>query len=304
MVRLTIVRNLSVLIVVCAGAAFAQEPAPDSLTRQLFDQYTRGGKIDGKSQLAAIHLIAARGRYDGFWKEVLTALKTHEPGDGNHRYPEINCLKILGKMLEQDAYARMAIERQRETGEIGAMVPVIALRPEVVTTLIDRGRKADRLLVEHYSIALARARVPETREFLKSLLPVVASGPARVPEGDLFAPRPQSTTRKPAQAPEPRAVNHMPTTQFHAAIGLALLGESEGIDWLVKNSTQTEFNQGDVQHSVPFGLGRRHQISDCCVAALQQLSDQNLTTKEEWGAWASTVDKKTLLRKRIVLEDQ
>lgn len=302
MVQYRIFRNVLVLIVVCSRFALAQEPPPDALTRQLFEQYALGGKIDSDSRLAAIQLIAARGRYDGFGKHVVTALKSHEPGDGNHRYPEINCLKILGKMLEQDSYARMAIEREQETGEIGAIHPVIALGSDVVATLIERGRKADRILVEHYSIALARARVPETREFLKSLLPVIVATPAPMPADDLFAPRPQRTNRK--QVTEPIPVSHMPTTQFHAAIGLALLGETAGTDWLVKNSTATEFNQGDVEHTVPRGQGNRRSISDCCVVALQQLSGQHLTTKEEWGAWASSVDTKTLMKKRIVLEDQ
>jgi hypothetical protein len=85
------------------GVAGVEERAqvPDPLCRMLFDEYVVGaGKIDHSTRLAAAHIVAERGRTNGFWREVLAAL----PADDVRR--EIACVRVLGRMLEQDAFAR------------------------------------------------------------------------------------------------------------------------------------------------------------------------------------------------------
>ncbi len=134
------------------GAADAQDQTNDELTRQLFEQYVaRRGKINTDSILAATHLVAERGRVNGFWRNILAELQR------NDEQSEIGCVRVLGKMLATDALARDALRRQNETGEVSAWVPTVCISPEVVTELLERAQQADRFKIDHYTIALVRS---------------------------------------------------------------------------------------------------------------------------------------------------
>lgn len=262
----------------------AQDGEADDVTRHLFQSYVaRQVKVNTSSILAATHLVAERGRESGFWKEVLAELKR------NNEQSELGCVRVLGKMLAIDAAARDVLRRQKETGEISAWVASVRLGPEVVTELIERGQKADRNHVDHYTIALARARVAEANGFFESIL--------RNSEIAQAAPPVVATPRR--QETAPARIPYDESTRFHAAVGLAQLGDLRGIDWLIASC---EYSQGSVWHAWPRSPGQSGSLSPCCVAALQDLSgNRNLTTKAEWEAWAKTADKATLTKHAVNL---
>lgn len=266
--------TLLVFLVFLEGSAAAQDQRVDDISAKLFETYiARKGKINTATIMAATHIVAERGRQTGFWKTVLQELKRGDPNS------EVGCVRVLGKMLAIDASARDAHRRFQETGEVGAWAASVRLSPDVVTTLIERGSKSQRFRIDHYAIALARARVPESKGFFQVIL--------RIPGAtDPFSNVPRD--------PPP-----LDTTRFHAAVGLAQLGESEGIDWLVANC----LGQGTVMNAWPVGARRGGGMGACCVEALRQLSDRQLTTKEEWTNWAQSVDKKSLLRRAVILGD-
>ena len=253
--------------------AVAQEPQADEISRLLFKTYLDGPrKINTSTVMAASHLVAEQGRVSGFWKEVLAELRS---GD---EHSEVNCVRILGNMLATDAAARDAIRRQKEEGEVSAWIPSVHLGPEVVAELLERGQKADRFRTDHYTVALARARVPEAREFFQAIL----SGKTR--------PKKAAAAEGAADvADAPISFHHLDGTRFHAAVGLAQLGDVQGIDWLVANSDEIN---GHVSLARPYGANPGGNLGSCCVAALQQLSGKrDLTAKAEWQAWSRAAGK-------------
>src|SRR5262245_15481321 len=120
-------------------AANADDRQADRLCELLFAEYlSRPVKVGEDTILAAELIVAERGRETGFWKTVLAELKK-----GNQSN-EVQCVRVLGRMLAADASARTAMQRQKETGETSARVPSVFLGPEVVAELLERGKKADR----------------------------------------------------------------------------------------------------------------------------------------------------------------
>jgi hypothetical protein len=285
------------VVMLVSGFAMGQDRQVDEITQQLFEQYVaRQGKINTESVMAATHLVAERGRETGFWKNVLAELRR------NNQDSEIGCVRVLGKMLATDAAARDVIRRRKETGEVSAWAATVCLDPDVVTTLLERGRKADRFRIDHYTIALARARVPEARDFFKSILRATPdqTSPSRTlstPGRDTKLP----IINHDAEDSAPTRPYHFESTRFHAAVGLAQLSDSEGIDWLVANC---EFSQGTVTNAWPKGSPPGGDLSRCCLEALRHLSgEHSRTSKAEWEAWSKSVDKKYLLDHAVVFGD-
>ena len=258
------------------GTAIAQDLTSDELTRQLFEQYVaRQGKINTESVLAATHLVAERGRQNGFWRNVLAELQ-HNDGQS-----EIGCVRVLGKMLATDAAARDAIRRRNETGEVSAWAPTVCLAPDVITELLKRAQHADRFRIDHYTIALARSRTPEAKEFFRSIL---------------STPVPNNPFDERSTGPY-----HLTTTRFHAAVGLAQLGESDGLEWLIANCEDTS---GSVMNARPKGAPPGGGLGACCTESLRQLSgERTRTSKFEWRAWLTTADKKTLPKHAVIFGD-
>jgi hypothetical protein len=260
----------------CLEPTRAQDQAGDELTRQLFEQYVaRRSKISTESILAATHLVAERGRRNGFWKSVLAELRR------NDEQSEIGCVRVLGKMLETDAAARDAIRRTKTTGEISAWVPTVQLDHAVVKELLKRADQADRFRIDHYTIALARSRVPEAREFFRSILaaPVPINPFGEGPSGPI----------------------HLTSTRFHAAVGLAQLGDSEGLQWLIEHCDDTA---GTVTNAWPKGARPGGGLGNCCTEALRQLSGQRgLTTRADWEAWLTATDETTLHNRAVIFGD-
>ena len=263
-------------VTVFFGTAVAQDKPDDELTRQLFEQYVaRRGKISTESVLAATHLVAERGRQNGFWENVLAELQR------NDEQSEIGCVRVLGKMLATDAAARDAIRRSKATGEVSAWAPTVRLDRKVITELLKRAKQADRFRIDHYTIALARSRVPEAREFFQSIL---------------VAPVPITPFDE-----GPSGTFHLTSTRFHAAVGLAQLGDPEGFRWLIANCDDTA---GSVTNAWPKGSRPGGGLGACCIEALHQLSgERGLTSKADWEAWLTATDEKSLLNRVVIFGD-
>jgi len=240
------------------GLVTAQEAQrePDRICKLLFDTYVaRRGKVNTETVMAASHIIAERGRNNGFWRDVLRELQ-----EGNDE-SEIGCVRILGEMLSVDALARDVIQREKETGEVGQWFASVCLGGEVVDELISRGRKADRFRLEHYVIALAWARVPEAADFFRTILA------------------------------DDDGKHYTLTAKFHAALGLAQLGQPDGYEWLIAKSSESP---GTVAMAWPSGISGSN-LGTCCGAALQHLAGpEGLTDPADWKKWRGQADKDSL----------
>jgi len=246
-------------------SAQTPEGKPDQICQLLFDAYiVRRGKINTSTIMAASHIVAERGRNTGFWRNVLSELQK-----GNEE-SEIGCVCVLGKMLSIDAAARDVIRRENETGEVFQWSASVCLGPVVVEELIARGKKADRFRVNHYAIALARARFLKASDFFQMILR------------------------------DDNGKHYMPTAKFHAAVGLAQVGDSAGFEWLIANS-------GDplpkISNAWPSGVHNLN-LDTCCQAALQSLSgEKGLKNRVDWERWWKEVDKRSLPKGHVRIVD-
>lgn len=251
-----------------SATSIGQEPANKSydFCRAYFETYImRRKKVNPATVIPISHIIAVRGRDNGFWKNVLRELKK------DNEISEIGCVRILGKMLAIDASAREVIRRERETGEISQWEPSVQLGPEVVSELVKRGKEADKFRIDHYAIALARAREPEARQFLLMVL--------------------QDDTNE----------DYISSAKFHAAVGLAHLGDPRGFEWLISNINNTSHT---VSNALPSKISDA-TISTCCVATLCVLSgEQKLRTRQEWTDWWESVGKGDLPKRHVTFVDQ
>jgi hypothetical protein len=250
---------------VFSGASEEVTNPTDQLCQMLFDTYlARQGMINTSTIKAASHIVAERGRDTGFWKIVLRELQS------GHQESELGCVRVLGNMLAIDAAARDAIRREKETGQVGQWAATVCLGPEAVKEIITRGRAANRFRVDQYAIALLRARVPETADFFRMIL--------RDDTGE----------------------HYLAGTKFHAAVGLAQLGEPDGFTWLFEH---TEDPLDTVASPWPWFVSNLN-LDTCSVAALRDLSgEKNLKSKQEWQSWWNKVDKSSLPKNLVRMVD-
>jgi hypothetical protein len=215
-----------------AGAfARSHEEEQDPLCQMLFEEYVIGHYVNADTRIAAAHIVAERGRHPGFWRDVLRELRE---GD---EWTARGCVLVLGKMLEHDATARDMIREQARTGEVFQMVPEILLGKEVVDELLARASKADRHGMDTFVTPLVRARVPEARALFRKVL-------------------------------EDFTEDHDASTRFHAAVGLAQLGDPAGYRWLLDHSSDPT---PTVSNAAPARIPSLN-LDVCCIAALRDLS--------------------------------
>lgn len=252
----------SMLLKLPAGEVTNQ---PDQLCQMLFDAYiARPVMVNASTGKAASHIVAERGRNMGFWKIVLRELQSGQAS-------ETGCVSVLGRMLAIDAAARDVLRREKETGRINQWAASVCLGPEVVKELIARGTAADRFCVDYYAEALLRARVPEASDFFRMILR------------------------------DDTARYYMDDAKFHAAVGLAQLGEPDGFDWLIKNC---EDPFPSVSRALPSQVSN-NKLATCSVAALRDLSgEENLKSKHEWESWWDSVDKRSLPKSPVRMDDR
>ena len=80
--------------------------------------------------------------------------------------------------------------------------------------------------------------------------------------------------------------------KFHAAVGLAELGEHAGVEWLIRQSEPNEFGVGSKSASLnhaPHRKATRSNLRESCLHALADLSGLPPADKgDQWKVWWAT----------------
>lgn len=247
-----------------AVTAATVEREPDAICASLFKEYiVRSGKIPTEDVLAASDIIVSRGRTTGFWKPVLEGMRTVKGWD------EIRYVRILGKMLAEDAQARDNIKsgRNREM----QMASLVCLPQDVVPELISRAEKAEPYVKDAYIVALARARDPRAKVLLLQTAKADDSG------------------------------GNWTSLKFHAALGLAELGDPIGVEWLIAHADD---EIPTITLAWPQCIPNRN-LDSCTLAALRVLSgNAAFKTKAEFETWWKTAAATWAPKNHVYLVDR
>ena len=195
---------------VTTAAGPAVDRSADVVCETLMADYIlRVGKIESDTVNAAIELIAARGRNNGYWQTVLDEFRKSDPSDSQS--PSPNLLAILTEMLAVDGHARWLRSRPEEL-KTSAWAADVRLSPAVLEAILAKAPAAARFQFDRYVQAVVAAHDDRAKEFLLGVLNRRADGRA----ADSF----------------PIAGDQ--EVEFHAAAGLANLGHRPGMAWLVE----------------------------------------------------------------------
>jgi hypothetical protein len=240
---------------------------------------------------AAIELVAARGNGSAFNQIVLNEFeKTYE--DENASTVRRNLLQLMAKMLAREGGERWRYEHARRTEQVGPSATTVTPNPspendkivyresKMLENLIARGRQANRHEIDSFVIAVRQAHHPQGKSFL---LEVLQNSP------------------DPTKGKWPDNVGgSWEDAKFHAAVGLAELGEHAGVEWLIKQSEPNDFGTGSMSISVwnaPHAKASGGNLRQSCVYALEDLSGQRATEDAgQWKAWWGTSKKQFVPR--------
>lgn len=296
-----IAASLIVMFVVCVTFVEADEPRPkptsnslvadsadkdsvDGVTEQLFRQYVLGrGKIPTSNVQAAIVLVAARGNGPAFNQIVLNEFeKTYK--DENASTVRRNLLQLMAKMFAREGSDRWRYEHARRTGQAESSATTVTPTPspeyekivyresKMLERLIVRGRQANRHEIDAFVIAVRQAHHPQGKSFL---LDVLQNSPD--PEKGKWLDNTGGSWRD---------------AQFHAAVGLAELGDHAGVEWLIKQSEPNDFGTGSMSVSLSNALHAKASggnLRQSCVCALEDLSGlQAVDDAGQWKTWWGT----------------
>jgi hypothetical protein len=286
-------RIASILILAFAGSAvFAQapqDPPSDVVCEKLLDEYIlKRGKIESANIDAAIQLIASRGRENGFWREVVAHFEQSPVNDSRGSQSAL-LLQILTKMLRRDGHARW-LHSHPEEMKRSAWVANVALPGRVVDVIMARAKQAGRLTLDDYVVALVAAHDPRTRDFLRAIL---ERGVGAERGDDLF----DAPGTKAVSVPKTEPV--LIESRFHAAVGLAELGDISGIQWLVETDASVGSFYENAGH-----IDARGNYLQSRVLALADLTGESFKTIEEaqsWWAAKKSTAKAFEPKKRVLL---
>jgi len=224
-----------------------REPESDVVCEALLRDYVLNtGKIESRSVNAATQLLGVRGRGKDYWKVVLRHFKESD-AKGRTAVQSSRLLTVLTIMLEYDGRARWLLSRPEELRQ-SAWVPQITLSEEVLDTIIERASTVDRNHLDAHLVAVVVAHDHRAKPFLKSIL---EGKDERIDQG----------------------------TRFHAAVGLAELGDGAGFRWLVEANPMGEI------WSAPHLDAPNGSCLESRVQALNDLTGLKKKTIEEWQAW-------------------
>ena len=279
----------------------------DPICGLLFEEYVRGLKVDGIEQHLACELIASRGRKKGFGPVVLAELRRDE------QRTERMCVRILGKMLAQDARARDIINRPRFRPGQFAQPPGVGLGKGVVDELIRRAERAAGDRCDDYVVALARSRDPRAGEFFRHVVRSV-QGEREMEDAAMRAGPPaaqdprqdRNATERRETSGQQRRTAYSLEAELYSAVGLAQLGDPVGIEWLIAHYGSPVADPfGAVEHKSRLGPAPSYAGTAFSTAqALRILTGQNLTTQAEWEAWWQKAQKPFLPRGYVRISDE
>lgn len=266
---------LFTLVVILLGSACLYAAAPDQpedeVCQKLFQEYVASpSMLHTGEDVYGVDLLATRGYSRSFWKPVLMELrkgKSNEPA----------CIKILGTILGFDAIARASYERQKGITDPRQMEQAawhVCLPSEVLPEILERAQNAEgKANFGYYLIALSRARDKRCEDLFLKVIRGKDS---------------QYNTRY----------------KFTSAVGLADLGNSEGMEWLIANCDD---DISQVRYSA-----QNMALDDACVSILQQfvLWDKQKTwasytkpkTRSDFEEWWKRVQKPFVINYPVQLD--
>ncbi len=275
------------LLPIASASAQQIDSKQDVVLQTLFDQYVNvKGKLPTAEVQAAIELVAARGARDrDFMRMVLGELEKRSQTD-NDRTIRRNLLAVVSKWLEaggslrwQSDQALQARNAERAAGQMPAVM--WHANSPMLFKVIELGRLADRSDIDVYVLAVRGAHHPQGESFLLDVLGNRQAG------GDPF----EFYKHHPAPpAPEKAWSDSMGGSwrdaKFHAAVGLAELGDSRGIEWLIAAVQPNDFG---IDGTVYRGTHAKAPGGSLRENSLYVLADlfglPPTTTGPDWKAW-------------------
>lgn len=275
------------------------------VTERLFRQYVlANGKIASSSVSAAIQLVAARGNNEEFRALLLTEFENSCDGEGNSRTVRQNILRVIGNILanEYEGGARWRFELEKQARAAGTYdlpqqaspcLPNETLYREslLLTRVIARGYQADSSDIDHFTCTVIRAHHPQSKQFLLDVL--------RHPQSDSVGPAANSPLKGEEQVVG-KWTDHQGGSwrdaRFHAAIGLAELGEPVGVEWLIAKALPNDFGLDDSVSRSQHYFATGSSLRENCRYALTDLFDLKGIdqTNQDWPAlWGSRRDNFT-----------
>ena len=272
-----------------------QQPAELELLRKL----VRGGKLDTKTINASITLVAARGAQDTeFARLVLAEFEKSCEGEDRTAQSRRHLLAVLTDIFEAWSSPSWRAQLGRfKSDDLPQSVPPQMdekLGREMLARVIQYGYATDRSEIANFSLAVRQLHHPAGREFLRGVLRNPGSG------SDPFAPSNPPMTVPPQATPTSKSNSGVPTAsrwkdntgggwtdaKFVAAVGLAELGEAEGIDWLLARAQPNKFGIDASLWSFPHIRESRGSLRECSRFALADLfglpAQVTVTKLENW----------------------
>lgn len=282
-----------------AGMRQVQSRADAEVTEQLFRQYiTAYGKIATEQVNAAIKRVARRGASDAeFTKLVIEEFKENYDAR-NGRGVKRNVLTLMGRMLAFHGARRWQQEYFERTGQIGqAALPggvehLSAHEAAMLDQILTRGRKADRGNIAEFVMAIRLAHHPRGKQFLLVVLqnPSSTAGPF------------EDATQK-GKWPD-TVGGGWSDAEFLAAVGLAELGESIGVEWLIQQTRPNNFGLDDTLYKGGHLRAKTDGMRENCNCVLADLSELRLDSGfAGWTEWWSA-NKKAFSPRAVSLKIQ
>jgi hypothetical protein len=255
------------------AAQAPQENPSDVVCERLLNEYIlKRGKIESANIEAAIQLIASRGRDNGYWRVVVEHFEQSPVNDSRGSQSQL-LLRILTKILQSDGWSRWVRAHPEELKSSQTGAP-IRLPVSVIDTIVARAKQADRLNRDDYIIALVAAHDSRTRDFLRGILDRKKD---EATKRDLF-----DTGEQDASVPGGPLSDG---SRFYAAVGLAELGDLDGVRWLVEAPTDIG---GSLFPTYVSHVDASGDLLQSRVLALADLTGQPFQTIEEAQSWWAT----------------
>lgn len=267
--------------------ASQSNPAAELPEIELLRKLVRGGKIDTNTINASITLVAARGATDTeFARLVLAEFEKSCEGGDRTSQSRRHLLAVLTDIFEawSSSSWRSQLSRFNPDDQPQSATPQVdaKLRREMLARVVQHGYETDRSEIANVSLAVRQLHHPVGREFLRDVLRDPGS------KSDPFAPSnpPQTVPQQQPQAtPTPKSNSEAPTAsrwkdntgggwtdaKFVAAVGLAELGEAEGIDWLLARAQPNKFGIDASLWSFPHLRDPRGSLLESSRLALADL---------------------------------
>lgn len=289
----------------------AQSQAAERPEMELLQKLVRGGKIDTKTINALITLVAARAAQDAaFARLVLVEFEKSCEGGVRTLQSRRHLLAVLTDIFEAWSSERWRSQLNRFNPDVLPQVvpPRVDAKfeGEMLDRVIQHGYATDRSEIANASLAVRQLHHPAGRVFLRDVL--------RDPGSDTnpFAPtNPPKTVsqQQPNTTPTPKNNSEAPKTsrwkdnvgggwtdaKFVAAVGLAELGESEGVEWLLARAQPNDFGIDSSLWTFPHNRDSRGSLMESSRLSLAELFGlpAQATTEELANWWRSNRTKFT-----------